>query len=90
MGFIVASTKGAASARVDDRPLRDQVAELQQEVAELRQQVSGNADLASRVGRIEDGGADGQDLAEVPEVVPKEGQPARVVAVATGRTVEWP
>ena len=53
-GYRALITPGeAASARVDDRPLRDQVAELQQEVAELRQQVSGNADLASRVGRIE-------------------------------------
>jgi DNA-binding GntR family transcriptional regulator len=43
----------AAASGVDDRPLRDQVAELQQEVAELRQQVAGQSELAGRVGRIE-------------------------------------
>lgn len=46
----------AAAARVDDRPIREQVAELQQEVAALRKQVAalgGQSDLASRVGRIE-------------------------------------
>lgn len=46
----------AASARMDDRPVTDQVAELRREVAELRQQVaalSGNTELAKAVGRIE-------------------------------------
>lgn len=46
----------AAATRLDERPVRDQVAALQQEVAELRRQVaalSDNAELAKRVGRIE-------------------------------------
>ena len=46
----------AASLQVDDRPIRDQVAELQREVAALRQQVGGlegRSDLAASVGRIE-------------------------------------
>lgn len=46
----------AAAARVDDRPLRDQVAELQREVGDLRQQIAamgGHGDMAARVGRIE-------------------------------------
>lgn len=46
----------AAAARADDRPVTDQVADLQKQVAELRQQVaelSGNAELAKKVGRIE-------------------------------------
>lgn len=46
----------AAAARVDDRSVRDQVAELQQQVAELRKQVAaltGQTELAKRVGRIE-------------------------------------
>jgi DNA-binding FadR family transcriptional regulator len=46
----------AAAARLDDRPVTDQVAELQREVAELREQItalSGQPGLAERVGRIE-------------------------------------
>jgi DNA-binding GntR family transcriptional regulator len=46
----------AAAIHVDDRPVREQVAELQREVAELREQVaasSDQADLTRRVGRIE-------------------------------------
>lgn len=52
-GYRVIVTPEQAAARMDDRPLRDQVAELQQEVAELREQVGGHAELAKVVGRIE-------------------------------------
>jgi DNA-binding GntR family transcriptional regulator len=50
------SPEQAAAGRVDDRPIRDQVAELQREVAALRRQVAapdGRSDLAAQVGRIE-------------------------------------
>jgi DNA-binding GntR family transcriptional regulator len=50
---VLITPEQAAASRTDDRPLRDQVAELQQEVAELRKQVGGHAELARVVGRIE-------------------------------------
>lgn len=46
----------AAAESIDDRSMRDQVAELQREVGDLRQQIAamgGHGDIAARVGRIE-------------------------------------
>jgi DNA-binding transcriptional regulator YhcF (GntR family) len=50
------TAKQASAARLDDRPLKDQVAELRREVADLRQKItllSGDTELAQRIGRIE-------------------------------------
>ena len=53
---VVGTPEDVAARQADSRPLRVQVAALQQEVADLRQRVAaidGQAELASRVGRIE-------------------------------------
>ena len=64
-GFqVIVTAEEAAAARTDDRPVRDQVAEIQREIAELRERLGDmEADLAILTGKPRGGRRDQQPKA---------------------------